>query len=95
MSSDFFLIVRCSVLAALVPILIPAIQFGAIYNLWEDTNYKVNRTEVVDVGRVPHWSFSNDTDELHLITCYPFTDWAEDGRDQRYVIQATLDRERR
>ncbi|MEM7366687.1 MAG: class GN sortase [Pseudomonadota bacterium] len=56
-------------------------------------SYQVRSTDIVDVSRIPNWSFANDADELHLITCYPFTDWSEDDGRQRYVIQATRDHE--
>lgn len=53
--------------------------------------YRVRSTDIVDVDATANWSFSMDENELHLITCYPFTDWGENDQDLRYVIQASRD----
>lgn len=37
--------IYCSLLAAAVPIIIPAVQFGYIYNLWSHYNKPVNRQQ--------------------------------------------------
>lgn len=33
----------CSALAAIVPVLIPALQFGVIFKIWDKYNRPVNR----------------------------------------------------
>jgi hypothetical protein len=38
----------CSALAAAVPVMIPALQFGLVYTIWDQYNKPVNRQHCIN-----------------------------------------------